>query len=223
MRRILATAVLLGATGFAANAAADGHTGPYASISGGINFLDDSDFDVLGTVDVDNEYDTGFVVAGAIGNNYGEIWSLGSVRTELELSYRENDIDVHDVTALGGELPGSTGEASTTALMVNVFNDFHNDTAFTPYLGAGIGYAWSDLDDYGVAAIPSVLDDDDSGFAWQLIAGVSYAVNDAVSLTADYRYFNADADVTSTPGTGSTSSDVDLDSHVIQFGLRYSF
>ncbi|MGR8949504.1 MAG: outer membrane protein [Gammaproteobacteria bacterium] len=223
MRHFITPALLAASLAGPSMANADSDAGLYSRLFGGINFLDDTDFNVLGTVKVDNEYETGFVVGGALGYDYGKIWSLGGVRSEVELSYRENDIDVHSVSALGGDQPSSTGDASSTALMFNAYNDFHNQTAVTPYLGAGIGYAWADMSDFGIAAIPNVLDDDDSGFAWQLGAGVNYAMNKVLTLSVDYRYLNTDIDVTSSPAAGSTGSEVDLDNHTVSFGIRYSY
>lgn len=221
MRRILA--YTLAAAVFVPAAASAQTQGVYLGLGGGLNFLGDSDLDVLGNVNVDNEYDTGYALSGTVGYDYGQVWQYGGLRSELELSYRENDIDGHDVAALGGAQPGSTGDAATTALMLNGYHDFSTGTPFRPYIGAGVGYAWSSLSDYGIQAIPNVLDDDDSGFAWQLIGGVGYDVTSNVTLSVDYRYFSTSADVTSSAATGSTDSEVDLDSHTVMLGLRYRF
>ena len=193
--------------------------GFYLGASGGLNFLSDSEIDTgLGTVD--NEYDGGFVLSGQAGYDSGRIWQYGSLRGELELSYRENEIDQH---VLGGnDLPGSTGTASTTALMANLFHDFETGTPLTPYVGGGIGYAWSELDNYGVTGL-DVLDDDDSGFAWQLGAGLGFAVSEQATVSLDYRYFSTSADVDTTAAAGSVGSDVNLDSHTVMLGLRYRF
>ncbi len=223
MRNILIATAFGALVAIPAAAMAQDDSGVYVGIAGGVNMLSDSDFDVLGTVDVDNEYETGFAVSGAVGYDFGNVWQLGGVRTELELSYRENDIDDHDVAALGGDQPGSTGEASTIALMVNALHDFDTGSAITPYIGGGVGYAWNDLSDYGIAAIPNVLDEKDSGFAWQLIAGIGYELSPQATVGIDYRYFSTSADVTSSAAAGSTGSDVDLDSHTVMAGFRYRF
>ena len=223
MKKVVTAAVLASAALFPTAVSAQSQQGFYGGFSGGGNFVEDSDLDVLGSVNVDNEYETGWAISGALGYDYGKVWRFGGLRSEIELSYRENDIDTHRVAALGGDQPGSTGEVSTFAIMLNGMHDFDTGTAFTPYVGGGIGYAWNDLSDYGIAAIPNVLDDDDSGFAWQLIAGVGYAFTPRATVTLDYRYFSTEADVTSSAATGRTSSDVELDSHTIMLGLRYQF
>lgn len=214
----MAALSLLAVPSGAAAQSGDG-AGFYLGASGGLNFLSDSEIDTgLGTVD--NEYDGGFVLSGQAGYDSGRIWQYGSLRGELELSYRENEIDQH---VLGGNgLPGSTGTASTTALMANLFHDFETGTPLTPYVGGGIGYAWNELDNYGVTGL-DVLDDDDSGFAWQLGAGLGFAVSEQATVSLDYRYFSTSADVETTAAAGSVGSDVDLDSHTVMLGLRYRF
>lgn len=222
MRKPILAAVLGVAVAFPVSASAQ-EPGFYVGLGGGLNLLSDSDFDILGSVNVDNDYDPGFVISGTAGYDFGNVWKYGGLRGEAELSYRENDIDTHNVAALGGDQPGSTGEASTMAIMLNALHDFETGTRFRPYLGGGVGFAWNDLDNYGIRAVPNVLDDDDSGFAWQLIAGVGYDLTDNVVIAADYRYFSTNADVTSSAATGSQSNDVDLDSHSVMLSVRYRF
>ena len=218
----MAVLALLAAPSAAPSAAAaqsGSGAGFYLGASGGVNLLNDSEIGTaLGTVD--NDYDAGFALSGQAGYDTGSLWQYGGLRGELELSYRENGIDQH---ALGGtDLPGSTGTASTTAVMANLFHDFDTGTSLTPYVGGGIGYAWNDLDDYGVTGL-DVLDDQDSGFAWQLGAGLGFSITEQATLSLDYRYFSTSADVQTTAAAGSVNSDVDLDSHTVMLGLRYRF
>ena len=221
----MAVLALLAAPSAAPSAAAaqsGSGAGFYLGANIGANFLGDSEFDTAAAGRVDNDYDTGFALSGQVGYDTGQLWPYGGLRGELELSYRENEIDQHSIAALGGQQPGSTGTASTTAVMANLFHDFQTGTPLTPYVGGGIGYAWSSLDDYGVRAAPNALDDDDSAFAWQLGAGLGYAVTEQATVSLDYRYFSTRADATSNVG-GSVNSDVDLDSHTVMLGLRYRF
>jgi outer membrane autotransporter protein len=224
MKRIT-LAVALAVLAVPGTAAAQGQDdgGLYLGLGAGANFLDDTDFGIAGPATVDNEYDTGFALSGQLGYDTGRVWQYGSLRGELELSYRENEIDQHSVTALGGAQPGSTGEASTTALMANVFHDFETGSPIVPYVGGGLGYAWSDLEGYGIQAVPNVLDDDDSGFAWQLGAGVGYELTSSATISLDYRYFSTSADVETSAATGSVGDEVDLDSHTVMVGVRYGF
>ena len=206
---------------FAATASAQSSKGFYLGLGGGLNLLNDSDFNVLSGVNVDNEYDPGYVLSGAGGYDFGSVWSYGGVRVEGEVSYRKNDVDVHSVAALGGDQAGSTGDASALGVMANVYHDFLPGNRLRPYIGGGIGFALVDFSDYGIAAIPNVLDDDDTAFAWQAMAGVSYDITKQVSLGAEYRFFSAEADITTSTATSSVKNDVNYDSHSIMLKLNY--
>lgn len=213
------TGALLAAFG----AAADDVRGFYTGLNAGVNFQSDSDFEIGGGVGVDNEYDAGFAISGVAGYDYGQAFGFAGVRGELELAYRENEIDVHTVDALGGDQPGSEGESSSLALMANGYLDFNEIGRFTPYVGAGIGFAQVSFEDYGIQAAPDVLDDEDTGFAWQLMVGTSVDVSETTALVLDYRFLRADVDLTSSAATGSVDSDVDYQTQTLSVGVRYKF
>ena len=204
-------------------AGAQSSSGIYVGIGGGLSLLDDTNFNILGTVNVENEYDPGVMFGGFVGYDFGQVWTYGGVRVEGQLSYHDNDIDVHSVAALGGNQPGSTGDASAIAFMANLYHDFLPKSRFRPYIGFGLGLAVIDFSDFGIAAIPSVMDDDDTAFAWQAMAGASYDITKNITFGLEYRYFSADAELTSTAGTGSVTSDIDYDSHIVMGRLRYRF
>lgn len=91
-------------------------------------------------------------------------------------------------------------------VMVNAFLDFPTDTAFTPYIGAGIGTAYVDTEvtsqrdmllggieghggQYLYQAHHRYKGSDSSwNFAWQASAGFSYQVADNMALDLSYRY-----------------------------------
>lgn len=193
-------------------AAADGLYGGafYAS-------ADQDDFDfgtALGTVTttVDDGSGLGFVLGR----------ELGSFRYELEWSMR--DFDVRDHILGGAALPGPTGEIDATTYFFNGYYNFNAEGRVSPFLGAGVGYADAELDDFGVAPVPAVLSDDDSGFAWQLIAGVDFKLNENARLFVDYRRITADGlEVTVTPGAGGVSSELDVEMQSLNAGFRWVF
>ncbi len=231
---VSATALLLGvsaSTAWAADldlaapppAAAPG--GFYVSAFGGANWLEDTDFliDVGGgPVSVNNDYDTGFLVGGAFGYDFGAFaGGPFGVRLEGELSYRENDIDVHSVA--GAALAGSDGDTSAFAGMVNVLFDLHLNSPFTVFAGGGIGAANVDFDGHSATAVGTVLDDDDTRFAYQFIGGVGYEITPAWVIDVQYRYFRVDnVDLTSNAGV-AVSTDADYESHAVLGGIRWRF
>jgi len=80
---------------------------------------------------------------------------------------------------------------------VNAYYDFHNDSSFTPYFGGGLGLAFINTDaDFGVtnSATPadtwvkSIGSQTETNFAWNLGAGVGYAINDMFTVDLGYRF-----------------------------------
>ena len=104
--------------------------------------------------------------------------------------------------------------------MINALYDFNVEGKWQPFVGVGAGIARVDIS----SATPSAgtgLNDADTAFAWQGMAGVAYAVNHNVKLTLGYRYFSApDVEVSSSAGTGFDS---EYASHDVLFGVRFSF
>ncbi|WP_051396185.1 outer membrane protein [Ignatzschineria larvae DSM 13226] len=113
---------------------------------------------------------------------YGVAFPVDSnkIRTELEYGYNGK-------VKLGETIDDEhyNSETKSQSVMVNAYFDFNTDTAFTPYVGAGIGYA----------RLKNTIDRGDTSwskssnnFAWNVGAGVSYAVNRDVDIDLSYRY-----------------------------------
>ena len=69
-----------------------------------------------------------------------------------------------------------------------------------------------------------VVDDDDTVYLYQLMAGAAINVTESLSLTAEYRFFDTitDAELTLSYAPGLVENS-DIRSHEIRFGLRYWF
>ena len=96
---------------------------------------------------------------------------------------------------VGEVIADGQGKVKNFGLFANAFYDIETGSGFKPYLGAGAGYQWVD-----VRFAPSgvdVADDDDGTFAYQLMAGASFAVSDKVDLFAQYTWRDTfeDADI----------------------------
>ncbi len=185
------------------------------------------------------EFDTGYTVSAAIGRRFAN-----GLRGELELAYQSNDIDTHnnvraagipldneDVGVLlsGAPQQGATvgeivddgqGGVDTTFLMANLYYDFTAYGAFTPYIGAGVGAGFVNVD-YSPSGV-GIVDDEDTVIAYQLIAGGAYALNDRLSLFGQYRY-RATEDVETDVDLFDATLDIENRASVIEAGLRYNF
>lgn len=223
---LTAAALTLGASGVAAQSLTEGL---YIQGFAGYSDLQDSDFS--GTIggasqSVDTDFDGGFGLGVAIGTEIPQ-WSNDSIgtRVELELSYRDNDVDGVNFTGNGpGTEANVSGDVSQTSLFANVLFDFKQSGPLTPFAGFGVGATYSDIDFvYG----PGVaLDDSDTNFAAQLIAGVAYDLNPNTAFTVDARYsraFDVSTERLAPNGASTGNVEDDLDTFSVNFGVRYKF
>lgn|SRR5574344_1993214 len=107
------------------------------------------------------------------------------LRAELELALRSNASD--DWSGRSGKVE-STWNSTTSFL--NFYWDFHNETAFTPYVGAGLGMAfqYAGYDVKYADGSKMSMDDRYTTFAWNVGAGMSYAVNENLAVDLGYRF-----------------------------------
>ncbi|NOQ45597.1 MAG: outer membrane beta-barrel protein, partial [Desulfobulbaceae bacterium] len=145
----------------------------------GIGMAMDTDVDNMpdnaGTAKV--TYDSGFVATGAIGYDLA-----CPARVEIEYLWQKNDLDR---LSYDNQIQNfSDGDLKTQAFMFNGYYDVDTGSPWTPFIGAGLGWAKVDLD---TPALP--LGDNDDVFAYQFMAGVAYIIDDQWSVDAQYRFF----------------------------------
>lgn len=105
--------------------------------------------------------DNAFAVGGGVGYQFNDY-----LRSDVRVDW-SGDYSV-----------GNDADASLTTVLGNLYFDWKNDTAFTPYVGAGVGYGWLSGDNN--------LSDD--GFTYALMAGVSVDMSQSIALDFGYRY-----------------------------------
>ncbi|MDR3439980.1 OmpA family protein [Telmatospirillum sp.] len=158
--------------------------------------------------------DIGYAVLGQVG--YG----FGPMRVEGELGWRSNDVDT-----VKQPFNGATGHGSLNAssAMANAYYDFHNESRFTPYLGVGAGGV--DVSADKIRANGTTFSNKDHfAPAYQGIAGISYALDNNLSLKADYHYLHTVmGSLKEDPSYGSGKSKGDYTSHALLFGVTYKF
>lgn len=112
---------------------------------------------------------------------------VGEGRIELEYSRRSNPLD--QAKFVEGSFTGG-GNVTTDSLLINFFGVFRDSGRWSPYLGAGIGAARIEASDLRVTGQPMA-----SGsaivLAYQLGAGLDFALTDTLSLDLGYRFFGS--------------------------------
>ena len=128
---------------------------------------------------------TAFVFDGGIGYQFDQ-----NFRADLTYN-RTGDYTI---------APGAS--LSTSTVLGTVYYDFKNDSALTPYIGAGVGYGWQ----YGTGTAF-----DSNGIAIGLNAGVAYEFTNNLALDVGYRFHDIFANNQNTP------------EHQVTAGLRVKF
>ncbi|EEY3944128.1 outer membrane protein [Escherichia coli] len=178
--------------------------------------------------------DTVFGGGIAAGYNFYPQFSL-PVRTELEFYARGNADTKYNLYKDDWSRGDLKNEVSVNTLMLNAYYDFRNDSAFTPWVSAGIGYArihqkttgistWDY--GYGYSGRESLSRSGSAdNFAWSLGAGIRYDVTPDIALDLSYRYLDAgDSSVSYKDEWGDKyKSEVDVKSHDIMLGVTYNF
>lgn len=160
------------APAFAADAYAPAETSPGA----GFYLRGDAGWSWLSTDG--NDDDEGlFVLGGGVGYQFND-----NLRADLR----------GDWAGLGND------DVAFTTVLGNVYFDIPTDTILTPYLGAGLGYGWSESDGT-----------DQDGAAFALMAGAEVSLTDNLSADFGYRYRQILSE--------------DVYDHQALVGLRYGF
>ena len=159
-----------------------------------------------------NRTNTVFGGALAVGYDFSRQFDV-PVRVEVEYGiYSGGKGSTESKIDTGKLLPGIPTDASAEfdikimniqTLMANLYWDFHNDSAFTPYIGGGIGMAFIQSKGSIFVDAKNLADPNGSftaeksfgiknttNFAWQIGAGCSYDFNETVALDLGYRFMS---------------------------------
>ncbi len=193
------------------------HQGWYVGLEGGANWVDDNTF----AYDTGNppggaplavremEFDTGWAALGTVGYGFEKNW-----RVELELGYRQNDADF--ALPVGAAFP-TNGELTEYTAMINVIYDVPLSERFDLNVGLGVGADYAQYND------DRIVDDADTNFAYQAIAGLTYKLTNRLDVSLTYRFLNVDSPnfADAVPGRGDTYAFDDVEKHTVTVGLRY--
>lgn len=130
-------------------------------------------------------FDPGYFLAPAIGYRF-----CNGFRVEGEFGYRHNCLKRLKFYGTSFHV---SGKFETYSGLANVYYDLPMCWCLKPYIGAGIGYAYTKAtvhgDGYYSGSSSSSSRGHRSGFAWQVIAGVAYPICENIDLAVEYRFF----------------------------------
>ena len=147
-----------------------------------------------------------------------------------------------------------SGTADQLGAMVNLWYDFDTGDVWTPYIGGGLGFIRVDQGDlrYDTGAVAKAvanalaqaqaaqqgippntrfpspkcpsLSASDTAFAYQIGAGVGYALSDSTTLQIGYRLQMVDGlSFSGENAVATVSSETNLRIHFLEIGIRYQF
>ncbi|MBU3992560.1 MAG: outer membrane beta-barrel protein, partial [Alphaproteobacteria bacterium] len=156
--------------------------------------------------------ETGYDFGGIVG------YDFGMFRLEAEASYRR--AHVQDYTVLGTQFTGNMpGGSSALSGMVNGMFDFGPDDGLQAFVGGGVGVGRGKVQAF--APIGANINDSDTRFAYQALAGIRYPLNESVDFGLKYRFFNIDN--LSLIDAAGTPVETRLRSHSLLATLAYNF
>lgn len=161
------------------------------------------------------------------------------IRTEIEYAirsemYKSWNKSYSNATSVGDVNLDAKARSNFQTLFFNAYWDFHNSTAFTPYIGAGVGLGFinNHYKFSGDTQIPipeqypsSVsMNNMNTVFAWNVGAGCSYAFNENFSADLAYRFVGLGYNETSKTFYGQKVK-IGTSPYANEFslGLRYTF
>lgn len=162
-----------------------------------------------------------FTLGGALAAGY-DFWPMHMVplRAELEFAMRGNS-----ETSWEGNLGSVKGTWNQSTLFANLYWDIHNDSPFTPWIGAGVGLAFTYAGyDVHRGGVDMSMDDRFTNFAWNVGAGVAYSFNENFTIDAGYRYVDFGYnEVSGTINNRNYEIGIRPYNHEFMIGLRFGF
>lgn len=195
----------------------------------------------LGSTLVENEYELGTTSFVGLGYSFGPMLGGGiTPRVEIEGFFGQASVDEHRVNGFPVQSIDSFGDVRTYGGFASGFIEFNLGTLFgggngffgaiSPFFGGGVGMAQVELRRQGVSATGVVMDDDDTGFAYHLSAGVGIDLSrlgfggvlfDRSTLEIGYRFMEVpDVEFTA---RDLTRSQTDFTSNMVTVGFRRQF
>lgn len=186
---------------------ADTTPGWYAAMGVGVTFPTDPTFHTPDGKLKGAEENTNVAFLPAAGYAFDN-----GLRLEVEYFRSQNNL-------LKLEGANANGHLTNNAIFLNAFYDFKTGSILTPYVGAGIGPNFVDINKEGRNG--GYLDGSAVVAAYQGIVGVSAQLDSNWAVTADYRYVGSyDPKVSYSSGGEARTTNA---SQNFILGLRYSF
>lgn len=161
----------------------------------------------------------GYFVGGAVGRRITDLF-----RAELQIGFRSTEVENANVGVQPEQAKNSTLALFTA--MINGYVDFElDDLPVTPWIGGGLGWGMPRLDAESTADPNQLkIDDTDSVFVYNAMAGVAIEISPIAEVTVGYRYLRTtDFELGGRNGAVARRFDYEYDAHEGYTGIRFHF
>lgn len=190
-------------------------SGPYLGLQGGYTWTQDLETEA-GSYRYEADFEDGWT--GIVEGGYR---LSNGLRAGLEIGYTSSTIG--DIAGGPPGRAGGAGDVTAMTYMGVIGYELNAIGPVRPYVSAGVGVATVKLDDAADLFGPGeTFNDKDTGVAWQVGAGVAYAVSPNLDLTLGYRFLDTGIIRVSQDGNGQRAS-FDYQNHTAMVGLRWTF
>jgi opacity protein-like surface antigen len=186
----------------------------YAAIRGGLGSTPPTNDGRPGSEDL-SHHKTGLTTSGAVGY----AWPSG-LRGEGEFSFIYSPVESEAGVPLGGSIKSYLS-------MVNLIFGPTSSRPIKPNVGFGLGGARVNHNDefFNSSGVKMQADETRTGFAYQIRAGLGYAINQRVDLSVGYRFVHINGGSVQ-QGLGADLHQVNFDvvkNHSIEVGFAVKF
>jgi len=219
MKKIILTAILMGAASAGAKATNASQGQFYLSIPVGYGITTQPSKDSEGLYSGKFKKPVIFGLAGG--------YDFNILRAELSWNNRSK-MDLHAFRNTSTSILTESQSVKVNTFMANIYKDFHVSDKFSPYVTAGLGFSnikggtvftsdhYPDID---TTFLYEGAGSSENRFSWQLGLGAAYNVTETVSLDLSYRYTYL-GKVTGTDPILEEVASYKLKSNDIMFNLR---
>jgi outer membrane protein OmpA-like peptidoglycan-associated protein len=201
----------------------------YVGVEGGAMIVEDMHFDIgalPNAATVNHNY--GYDVDGSIG------YDFGAFRIETEVGYKSATVDSYQsstttpirnfqgapTNAPAGTYDYAGGRTTALSFMLNGLLDFGDDDGVQGFVGGGVGVARV-KERYALNTISNFMDDSDTVFAYQAVAGIRAPITSHIDASIKYRFFTANnVKTVDVSGRGYEGM---FRTHSLMGGLTYNF
>ncbi|MCH2172505.1 outer membrane beta-barrel protein [Myxococcota bacterium] len=200
----------------ALNQPATAENGFYAQGSVGMSAISTATVSIVGTPQSERPGFKPFFALGAAG---GYRW--GHFRAEVNMSYRSADIENPSSDPTEDSLYGTLRVLTP---MVNAYYDIPTNWAVRPYLGIGVGIAWIYADTTNLVSADLRIDDSQTQWAANALAGFGWQISEDTVIDLGYRYLRSgDPTFDGTLAGATVGVDTEVASHEALVSVRYQF